>query len=311
MNCPEQGPARPESRGRPESPARAEARLSRPERTAQGKPAAAGPKFRPAHLARPAHPARPARRGRWLWLILLLALWEVIRRAGRVNPLIMPSLWAIAKAFVLGLAEGTLAMRWLMSLAVVGLGITAGTLLALGAVRLCRLHARLAELFHLLSSLMHPLPGLALLPLVILWFGVGLPALLAIIVHAVLWPVFVNLDSGIQALPESWKLYTKNLEIRPGRRFYRVELPGAFPYMISGLRTAWARSWRAFIASEMVFGVLSGSGGLGRQLFESRVMMDTPALYAALLAVMITGLLAENVLLTPWEDSVRRRWEGL
>ncbi len=244
----------------------------------------------------------------WLWLPLLAVSWEALRVLADINPLLMPPLLSILAEFVRGVIYGDILLRWALSLGVVTAGLVTGSILALCAVLLSRLSRRLSDLFSLLSSLMHPLPGLALLPLVILWFGTGFPAVLAIIVHAVLWPVFVNLDSGIRSLPEAWLLYSRNLRMNRFQQFLKVELPGSFPHLISGIRTGWARSWRGFIAAEMVFGAVSGRGGLGWELFESRVMMDTTALYAALLAVMITGYVVENILLNRWEHSVRNKW---
>ncbi len=220
----------------------------------------------------------------------------------------MPSLLSVLKTFVLGLAGGEMALRWVISLAVVGAGLGAGLALALGAAMLSRLNRAAESFFNFLAVLMHPLPGLALLPLVILWFGTGFAAVMAIIVHAVMWPVFVNLQSGLRSLPEAWILYSRNLGMHRGAAFLRLELPGTFPHLVSGIRTGWARSWRSFIAAEMVFGAVGGEGGLGWQLFESRVMMDTTALYAALLAVMLTGMLVEGLALNGWEKRVRRKW---
>ena len=245
---------------------------------------------------------------RWIWVIGLAALWELIRILGKVNPLLMPPLGDILAEFARLTVGGGMARRWLLSLAVVAGGLAAGVIMALGAILLSRIHRSVAALFSLLSSLMHPLPGLALLPLVILWFGTGIPAVIAIIIHAVMWPVYINLESGIRSLPEPWVLYARNLGLSPRSTFVRIDLPGSFPYLISGIRTGWARSWRAFIASEMVFGAVAAGGGLGWQLFESRVMMDTPGLYAGLLAVMITGLAVEHLFLARWEKTVRGKW---
>ena len=253
---------------------------------------------------------RPRRRqiSRWIWLPVLAALWEILRILTRANPLLMPPLADILGEFGRQAVSGGLVSRWLLSLGVVAGGLAAGTLLALASVLAARIHRSVAALFSLLSSLMHPLPGLALLPLVILWFGTGIGAVTAIIIHAVLWPVYVNLDSGVRSLRPSWVLYARNLGMGPVRRFIAIELPGAFPHVISGIRTAWARAWRGFIAAEMVFGAVAGNGGLGWQLFQGRVMMDTPALYAGLLAVMATGLVVEDLVLHRWEGAVRRKW---
>jgi NitT/TauT family transport system permease protein len=245
---------------------------------------------------------------KWLWLAAMIPLWEVLRRLFDVNPLLMPPISAILTDFLQGLFGGQLLVRWLRSLLVVSGGLGAGVLMALIVLLFSRAGFAAASLCSMLSTVMHPLPGLALLPLVILWMGTGTAAVIFIIIHSVLWPVFVSLDSGFRSQPPAWNIYARILNLKPGAAFLRVSLPGSFPHLISGIRIAWARAWRAFIAAEMVFGAVGNSGGLGWHLFKSRVMMDTPATYSTLLAVIITGLLMEEVLLSRWEESVRRKW---
>ncbi len=187
-------------------------------------------------------------------------------------------------------------------------GLMLGAALAILLVLISGTSRSASSFLSLIASIMHPLPGLALLPLVILWFGTGIPAVLFIIIHAVLWPIFVNLESGVKSLAPAWTIYARLLKLSRRNTFFQIILPGSFPHLISGIRTGWARSWRAFIAAEMVFGAVGAFGGLGWQLFESRVMMDTAALYAALLVVMLTGMAMEELILSRWENSVRRKW---
>ncbi|RKX74775.1 MAG: ABC transporter permease [Spirochaetes bacterium] len=248
------------------------------------------------------------RHHRWLWLAGLLVLWELIRRISGVNPLLMPPLGDILKELVHGIFKGMLVRRWLLSMALVCGGLAAGTVLAMILVVISSTGRGASSFLSLISSLMHPLPGLALLPLVILWFGTGTPAVLFIIIHAVLWPIFVNLESGVRSLAPAWTGYARILKLGRWETFIRISLPGSFPHLIAGIRTGWARSRRAFIAAEMVFGAVGILGGLGWQLFESRVMMDTPALYSALLVVMLTGVAMEEIILARWENRVRRKW---
>lgn len=257
------------------------------------------------------HDSRRYIRLRRIWLIALFPLWELIRRLFGVNPLLMPPLAEIFTELVHGITGGKLAARWLLSMALVSGGLAAGTVLAMILVLISGTGRAASSCLSLISSLMHPLPGLALLPLVILWFGTGTNAVMFIIIHAVLWPIFVNLESGVRSLAPAWEIYARILNLGPWKTFVHISLPGSFPHLISGLRTGWARSWRAFIAAEMVFGAVGALGGLGWQIFESRVMMDTAALYSALLVVMLTGMAMEELILARWENKVRQKWGEL
>jgi len=253
-------------------------------------------------------PDSASRRRRGLWLILLVLLWELVRILGRVDPLLMPPVSAVLRSLADGVLRGHLLSRWAVSMALVAGGLFAGTLGALVLTLAARAHPSVASFLSLLSGLMHPLPGLALMPLVILWIGTGASAVLVIAIHAVVWPIFVNLESGIRALAPAWTVYARNLGLGRFRTFLHIALPGAFPHLASGIRIGWARSWRACIAAEMVFGAVGAAGGLGWQLFEGRTMMDTPLLYAALVAVMLTGMAVEDGILDRWEHAVRAKW---
>ncbi|MCK5736082.1 MAG: ABC transporter permease subunit [Spirochaetaceae bacterium] len=245
---------------------------------------------------------------RWFWMLVLLGVWELSRRAFGVNPLLMPPLMDIMIELVQGIFRGKLIERWLLSMALVCGGLASGAVLAMILVIISGTGRGASSFLSLISSLMHPLPGLALLPLVILWFGTGTWAVLFIIVHSVLWPIYINLDSGIRSLAPAWTIYARILKLSRWKTFIHISLPGSFPYLISGLRTGWARSWRAFIAAEMVFGAVGYLGGLGWQLFESRMMMDSASLYSGLLVIMLTGMVMEEFILAGWENRVRRRW---
>jgi len=220
----------------------------------------------------------------------------------------MPPSGEIFRELYIGISEGRLINRWLLSMAMVCGGLAAGGFLAMLLVIISGSSRIASSFLSLLSSLMHPLPGLALLPLVILWFGTGTLAVFFIIIHAVIWPIYINLESGVRSLAPAWTCYARILKLGRWETFIHIALPGSFPHLISGLRTGWARSWRAFIAAEMVFGAVGTLGGLGWQLFESRVMMDTAALYAALLIVMLTGMGMEEIILAGWEKRVRTKW---
>ena len=133
------------------------------------------------------HDSRRYIRLRRLWIIALFPLWELIRRSFEVNPLLMPPLAEIFTELIHGITGGKLAARWLLSMALVSGGLAAGTVLAMILVLISGTGRAASSCLSLISSLMHPLPGLALLPLVILWFGTGTNVVMFIIIHAVLW----------------------------------------------------------------------------------------------------------------------------
>ena len=87
-----------------------------------------------------------------------------------------------------------------------------------------------------------------------------------------------------------------------------ILMPAAFPSILTGLKVGWAFAWRTLIAAELVFGVSSGSGGLGWFIFENKNQLEIPAVFAGLFSVILIGLLVENLVFRTVENRTVRRW---
>jgi NitT/TauT family transport system permease protein len=154
----------------------------------------------------------------------------------------------------------------------------------------------------------NPLPAIALLPLALIWFGLGRGSVVFVLVHSVLWAVALNTHSGFLGVSPTLRMVGRNAELR-GLNYVRLILvPAAFPSILTGLKIGWAFAWRTLIAAELVFGVSSGQGGIGWFIFENRNMMDTSAVFAGLLTVIIIGLIVENFFFRAIELRTVRRW---
>jgi len=152
------------------------------------------------------------------------------------------------------------------------------------------------------------LPAIALLPMAMLWFGLGEMSLVFVLVHSVLWPFALAALTGFQAVPETLRLVGRNYGLRGPSYVALILVPAALPSIISGLKIAWAFAWRTLIAAELVFGVSSGQGGLGWFIFRNRNELFTDKVFAGLLTVIIIGLLAETVVFRTIEAATIRRW---
>ncbi|MBU0936357.1 MAG: ABC transporter permease subunit [Spirochaetes bacterium] len=258
-------------------------------------------------------PAKPNRLRRnritgTLLLLLALPLWELIRQLSGVSPLLMPSLADITAALFNGFTNGSLPQQILISLGF----IAGGGLLAISAALLVSVTAShggvVDSALRSLASLMHPLPGVVLLPVIILWMGTGPAAVLTIIVHSIFWPLLANLQAGIRSIPRSWQLIAANYSLSGWRLAFQVTLPASSPWLLAGLRIAWARAWRAFITAELLFGAVAAGGGLGWYVHSRRVFMDSPGLYAGIIVIMAIGSLVENVLFRQLEQRTIQRW---
>lgn len=235
-------------------------------------------------------------------------IWESVRLLFSPPAELFPPLMIIISSLIEAFGSGKLGAQILFSLGMITAGLAAGILIALGLVFLAELHPLLGTAVSRLAGILHPLPGIALLPVVILWFGIGIPAVLVIIIHSVLWPLTENLKSGFENMSESYRLVAENFGFGRIERLFRVILPAAFPFLLAGLKIAWARAWRALISAEMVFGAVAYSGGLGWFIFSRRVFMDTAGIFAGLTVVVLIGLGVEQGLIRPLERRTVERW---
>ncbi len=154
----------------------------------------------------------------------------------------------------------------------------------------------------------NPLPAIALLPLALIWFGLGSGSLVFVLIHSVLWAVALNTHAGFLGVSQTLRMVGRNYELRGLSYVLRILVPAAFPSILTGLKIGWAFAWRTLIAAELVFGVSSGKGGLGWFIFENRNTLDIPAVFAGLLTVIAIGLTVENLVFRTVERRTVRRW---
>jgi NitT/TauT family transport system permease protein len=240
-------------------------------------------------------------------LIVLAALWEVLAR-WQANDLLLPSFLQTAQAFVDGIVSGELLDRVRVSLTVLLQGYAAGIIAAFALTALAASTRIGRDLLETLTAMFNPLPAIALLPLALLWFGLGRGSLLFVIVHAVLWPLALGAYSGFQSVPETLRMAGRNYGLSGLRLVLHILVPAALPSILSGLKIGWAFAWRTLIAAELVFGTTAGQGGLGWYIFQNRNELYTDKVFAGLAAVILIGLLVENVVFRPLETLTVRRW---
>ncbi len=240
-------------------------------------------------------------------LILLVLAWELLAR-WQDNELLLPTAMATARAFAEGLASGELLQRAGASLSLLLRGYALGAAAALVLSALATSTRLGRDLLSLLTSMFNPLPAIALLPLALLWFGLGPASLVFVIVHSVLWPLALATHSGFSAVPETLRMAGRNYGLRGPRLVWHILIPAALPSILAGLKIGWAFAWRTLIAAELVFGVSSGQGGLGWYIFQARNELYTDKVFAGLLAVILIGLAVEALVFQTLERLTVRRW---
>lgn len=224
------------------------------------------------------------------------------------NSLLFPTLAETIEALYDALVNGPLIERTLVSLQTLLMGYAAGLTLA-GIFTTLAVSTRVGtDFLSTLTAMFNPLPAIALLPLALLWFGLGAKSLVFVIIHSVLWAVALNTHSGFTSVSPTLRMAGQNCGLRGISYVAFLLVPAAFPSILTGLKIGWAFAWRTLIAAELVFGVSSRSGGLGWFIFENRNQLEIPSVFAGLLTVIVIGLVVESVIFRSIENVTIRRW---
>ena len=240
-------------------------------------------------------------------LAIIAAAWQLY--ASWVNnPLMLPTFTDMVEAFVDSTMRGDmLAYAW-GSVRVLLQGYFAGVAIA-AVLTGFAVSTRIGNDFlSTVTAMFNPLPAIALLPLALLWFGLGTPSLIFVLIHAVLWPLALNTHSGFMAVSETLRMVGNNAGLTGIRYVAFILIPAAFPAILTGLKIGWAFAWRTLIAAELVFGAGGGGGGLGWFIFQSRNELLTAYVFAGLTAVIVIGLLVESVIFRTIEARTVRKW---
>ncbi|PYM22063.1 MAG: sulfonate ABC transporter permease [Candidatus Rokuibacteriota bacterium] len=232
-------------------------------------------------------------------------LWQAFAWWGPFSPKLFPGVDKIVSAFVRLMVTGILPVHafWTLVRLVVGFGLGA----ALGvAVGMAMGRSRWAEdLLLPIVSVGNPIPGLAYAPLFVIWFGLGdVPAIL-LVGFAASFPVAVNTWTGVKTVKEIWIRAARSMGAGERQLFRKVVLPGALPYLLTGLRLGLARAWRVLIAVEMLTSVRLGLGWL---IFGAREFLNTDVMLAGIAVIGLVGLGLEKLVFERLERFTVVRW---
>lgn len=249
--------------------------------------------MRPANQRRRSWGSLPVAPRRAAILILLIMAWQLYVTAFHVNPLLVSSPLDVGKAIISGLTNGSLLDATLTTLKILLTAMSIGIVIAAALTTFATWTKFGEDILVLFTSMLNPLPSIAVLPLAILWFGLNTTALVVVIANAVIWPIAINVSMGFRTVNPTFLAVGRNIGLSGWQLVRNVLMPAALPHIISGLKTGWAFGWRTIIAAEMVFGVAGGKGGLGFFINDARYFMRTPEIFAGLVTIAAIGIVLE------------------
>ncbi len=253
-------------------------------------------------------------------LVTLVVAWELYTRISQINELMFPTFSATGTALYNALVNESLLINVWNSLSLLLTGYAIGIGIASVLVVFGVWTRFGSDLLTTLTAMLNPLPAIALLPMAMLWFGLGPAAIVFTLLHSIIWPVALNTHSGFMGVSETQRMVGRNYGLKGLPYIYKILIPAAFPSILTGLRIGWAFAWRTLIAAELVFGGQvadtsgqlgaegSTAGGLGWIIFQSQMENQTPYVFAGLFAVILVGIIIENGVFRNIEDRTIRRW---
>lgn len=252
-------------------------------------------------------------RGIMLAVLPLAAIvvgWEALARSGQLN-LLFSSPTSVASA-LLDLMETTtkggypvLLYHTAFSLYALAISLVVAVVAGVSLGAIAGVRATLYRFIDPLVTLVMPIPGIAWAPIFLIWFGFGLPTIVAVGCLVSFFPIFYNTAAGVWSVDESLLRAAKIMGADRRSIFFRVLLPGAAAYIMTGVKLGFAKGWRTIIAVEMI---ASSLWGLGFMIFDARDYLQPSVIYGGIIVLVIVYIFLEQVVVRQIERRTVMRW---
>jgi len=238
-------------------------------------------------------------------IVIAAALYEAVARTGTFPPALMPTLPKVAIALWGSLMDGSMIGHAAGTLYRVlsGLGIAVVVGIPLGI--LMGRFKPIENFFMPLVSALMPIPSLAWVPVFILWFGLGNTVAILIVFYAALFPMLLNTWSGVRSVNPLWLRAASAMGADEHALFWKVMIPAASPFIITGMRQAFLRSWIAVVGAEML---AASDWGLGWLIFDAKEFLNADVMLASLAVIGAIGFAFERLVFGSLERATVLRW---
>jgi NitT/TauT family transport system permease protein len=240
-----------------------------------------------------------------LTLLATAAAYEAVARSGVFPKALLPTLPRIAGTLIDMLADGTMLWHAFYTLSRMLAGFALAVMIGLPLGILMGRVRALERFFLPLMSALMPIPSLAWVPVFILWFGLGNTVTVLIVCYAALFPMVFNAWTGVRAVNQLWLRAAGAMGADEAALFWKVMLPGASPFIITGLRQAFLRSWIAVVGAEMLAG---SDWGLGWVIYDAKEFLNADVMLASLAVIGAIGFAFERLVFGSLERATVQRW---
>jgi len=247
---------------------------------------------------------RMIRRGT-VTLLAAALLYEAVAHSGLFPAVLLPSLPKVGNTLLILILDGTMLQHAFYTLGRVMLGFMLAIVVGLPlGILMARFRAVETFVMPLASALM-PIPSLAWVPVFILWFGLGDTVTILIVFYAAMFPMLLNTWTGVRAVNPLWLRAAGAMGADETALFWKVIIPGASPFIITGLRQAFLRSWIAVVGAEML---AASDWGLGWIIFDAKEFLNADVMMASLAVIGSIGYAFERFVFGSLERVTVLRW---
>jgi sulfonate transport system permease protein len=228
---------------------------------------------------------------RWVSPIAIIAIWQALSSAGILDPKTLESPVHIFQSAVDLARDGTLGNATLVSLRRVGLGFAIGGLIGVSLAVVAGLWRIGEDAIDPPLQMLRTLPHFGLLPLFILWFGIGEQPKITLIAMGVAFPLYLNTFAGIRGIDRRMMEAARSMNLTWLQRLRHVVIPGALPQTLTGLRQSLGIAWLSLIVAETI----AASSGLGYMINNAREFLQTDVIVVGLAVYSLLGLATDGI----------------
>ena len=238
---------------------------------------------------------------------LLLLIWEAAFRARIWSPVLLPSPRQVAIYLKGATLDGTLLTATVITMRRLLVGYFIGLVVGLPVGLLTARWKLFGDTIGTMALGLQTLPSVCWVPLALLWFGQTEAAMLFVVIMGTLWSVVIATETGVRNVPPIYRRAALTMGSKRLHMWFKVILPAALPFIVSGMKQGWAFAWRSLMAAEIFVTILTGFG-LGQLLHYGRELSAMDQVIAVMLMIVVIGLLADKIFFSPIERFLHHRW---
>ena len=238
-------------------------------------------------------------------VLIVALLYEIVARSEYFPPVLLPTLPTVFRTLIRVLLDGSMLQHAFSTLyrMLLGFGLAIVVGIPLGILMA---RSRRVENFVLpLASALMPIPSLAWVPVFILWFGLGNTVSVLVVFYAATFPILLNTWSGVRSVNPLWLRAAGAMGANEQALFWKVIIPGASPFIITGVRQAFLRAWIAVVGAEAL---AASDWGLGWVIFDAKEFLNADLMLASLIVIGFIGFVFERLVFGSLERNTVLRW---